>query len=229
MRGRRGKRGGKEERRKEGRKGKEKERKRGGSEKSTAKERKGQSVWKEHGRTAAWRMPRQHALQVLGGSGAARAGCRACAEWRVARKRQAHAYDRARDDGAVLEGDGHRLAGEAHQKTNEFHCCSRLSEGMFSFDKLFSFFSFLFYLRIPPVCNERMQSTTSGRRVHNRRQSARAVANDTRHTAYGIRHTAYRAPHTKHRHSHGCAARRSRGHVGVLWGGVGVGDLVDAL
>ena len=47
---------------------------------------------------------------------------------RAARSRRTHAYNRARDDGAVLEGDGHRLAGEAHQKTDEFHC-SRGSEG----------------------------------------------------------------------------------------------------
>ena len=159
---------------KEGRKERGKE----GREKSNVEERKGQSVWKEHGRTAAWRTPRRHAFQVLGGSGAACAGRRACAgrgacaERRAARKCKAHAYDRARDDSAVLEGDGHRLAGEAHQKTNEFHCCSRLSEGMFSFDKLFSFFSFLFYLRTPPVCNERVQSAqadaecTTGDGVH---------------------------------------------------------------
>ena len=65
-----------------------KERGKEGREKSNVEERKGQSVWKEHGRTAVWRMPRQHALQLLGGSDAARAGSRACAERRAARKRQ---------------------------------------------------------------------------------------------------------------------------------------------
>ena len=100
-----------------------------------------------------------------------------------------HAYDRARDDGAVLEGDGHRLAGEAHQKTNEFHCCSRSRKEDFLLTNFFLSFRSFF------ICEHR-RCATSGCRVHRRRQSARAVVN-------GTGHTAYRAQHTKHKQVRG--------------------------
>ena len=77
-----------------------------------------------------------------------------------------HAYDRARDDGAVLEGDGHRLAGEAHQKTNEFHCCSRSRKECFLLTNFFlSFRSFFLFANTAGVQRAGAECT-GGDRVH---------------------------------------------------------------